>query len=114
MSLTIAGLLFTGGFKLEKTVTRANQEPALYAVVAKRGPDWDPQFVLIDVGETGESGMNFASHPSRSRWEAALPGEPPVLYLHVMPRAETDAAGRNAAVSAIRQSYSEPNMIIRG
>jgi hypothetical protein len=114
MSLTIAGRLFTGPFTLEKASVRANQDPAVYAVVIKRPPAWDPQFVLTDVGETGEAGVVFGQHPARAQWEAAAAGNPVAIYLHTMPRAEADPAARQAVVAQLREAYPEPNMVIRG
>jgi hypothetical protein len=114
MSLTIAGRLFTGPFLLDKAVVRANQDPAVYAIVVKQGQAWDPRFHLLDVGQTGEGGMIFARHPARSRWEAVAAGGAPMVYFHVMSRAEADTAAREGMLARLRDAYPEPNMVIRG
>jgi|SRR5579862_2160696 len=112
MSLTIAGRLFTGPFDLDNTVMRPNHQPAVFAIVAKQGEAWDPQFVLIDVGETGECGVAFSSHPSRGAWERAGAGHRPTVYLHSMPKA-SGASEREALVAELRKAYPKPNTPIR-
>jgi hypothetical protein len=114
MSLTIAGGLFTGPFPLDKAAVRANQDPAIYAIVVKQGQAWDPRFHLLDVGETGEAGMIFARHPARARWEAVAAGRAPMVYFHAMSRAEADAAAREGVLTRLRDAYPEPNLVIRG
>jgi hypothetical protein len=113
MSLTIAGRLFTGPFNLETTVVRPNHQPAVFAIVAKRGEPWDPQFIMIGSGETGESGLVFSSHASRAVWEQTAGEQRPTVYLHTMPKISCGAADRETLVAELRKAYPEPNILIR-
>jgi hypothetical protein len=113
MSLTIAGRLFTGPFDLDSTVVRANHPPAVFAIVAKLGEPWNPQFVLIDIGETGETGLTFSDHPLRAVWEQAAGANPPAIYLHSLPRTGGGAAEREALIAQLRKAYPEPNASIQ-
>jgi len=112
MSLTIGGRLFTGPFELHSAAVRANHQPAVFAIVAKQGEPWNPRFVLIDVGETGDTGMSFSDHPLRTHWERAAGAGPPSVYFHSMPRVGNAAAERQALVAQLRQTYPEPNASI--
>jgi hypothetical protein len=110
MSLTIAGRLFTGPYDLDSTIVRPNHQPAVFAIVAKQGEPWNPQFVLIDVGETGENGLAFSSHSSRAAWGRAAGGHRPTIY---MTRIAGGSAERQALVGQLRKAYPEPNTPIQ-
>ncbi len=113
MALKIAGRLFTGPYDPSGFVVRANQEPVVYAVVAKEGDAWDPRFRLIavDAGCEGED-LVFASHTDLNHWQEEADGKIAV-YVHPLgARAGATAADRAALVAAIVAAVPPPNGII--
>lgn len=108
MGLKIAGQLFAGPFPFDKTSIRRNHNPAVFAIISREGAPWNPEFRLIDVGESGQEGLRFAEHPSLGQWQAASDGEVGV-YLLQRPRSELSDNDRLALVQEIRDSYDPPN-----
>jgi hypothetical protein len=89
MSLKIGQTLFTGPFALADTVLRANHPRAVYAVLVKEGPGWDPCFRLIEIGVSPPEGVDFPNHPHRPAWDKASDGKA-VVYLHSLEDASQD------------------------
>ena len=110
MSLKLCGYLFTGPFPLDTTI-RANQQPAVFAVIDKGGPAWAPIFRVIDVGFSEESGIVFADHPSRAQWTAAS-GRVLGIYLFYAARSQYSMEDRKRIASEVRQKYDPPNGIV--
>lgn len=113
MALKIAGFLFTGPIAIEKCVVRENQIAAVFAVISKEDPPWDPRFRLIAVGETGSKGMAFAEHPDRESWNRDS-GNQVTIYLFSVSETEGGAARRRGIVSNILDQYTPPDAIIDG
>lgn len=108
MSLKLAGYLFTGPFPIDKTEIRANQGPALYAIIGKGGPAWAPNFRVVDIGQSPEHGILFVEHPDRASW-SAKPGESLAVYLFYARRSEYSATDRERMVGELRRQYNPPN-----
>jgi len=113
MALKIAGNLFTGPVAVEKCVVRENQIAAVYAIVAKEDPPWNPQFRLVAVGETGTNGMVFADHPDRAQWAGQSDGRA-VVYLCPVGEKHGGASRRRDIVRNILDQYAPPDAIIVG
>lgn len=113
MALKIAGFLFTGPITIEKCIVRENQLAAVFAVVSKEDPPWDPQFRLIAVGETGSKGMIFAEHPDRERWNRDS-GNRATIYLFSVSETDGGATLRRDIVSSILGQYTPPDAVISG
>jgi hypothetical protein len=107
MSLKLAEHLFTGPFPIETTEVRANQPPVVWAIVAKGGPAWAPQFRIVDIGASPEEGMRFAEHPRRSEWTSEA-GEALGVYLFYAPRSKISAAERERVAADLRARYDPP------
>lgn len=110
MALKIAGRLFTGPVPVTEAVVAPNHQPAVFAVVSKEGDPWDPRFRLVAVGQTGESGTCFASHPDAAQWQ----GNGPCVgvYLFAVPRDEGGEVEREEIVTDILAQYSPPHAVI--
>ena len=108
MSLKLGGHLFTGPFPVETVVIRANKVPVVYAIVAKGGQSWMPQFRVIDVGASPDDGISLADHPSRPNWRAAE-GEVVGAYMLYLPRSEHTQADRERLAGELRGRYEPPN-----
>ncbi len=115
MSLRIAGHLFTGPFTVDEMVVRKNHDPAVFAVISREGKPWSPIFRLLDVGETGDEGLVFKSHPQRDDWERLSSSESGVLgiYVYSMPRAQFAPQARSDLVQEIRTQYAPPRGEVR-
>ena len=112
MALKICGYLFTGPNDPATAVVRHNHAPVVYAVVGKGGEPWDPQFRLIDIGETAGAATIFAQHPDLARWSAAAQAKP-LLYFHVPDPDEGDpAAQRRTLVELIRANWPAGGVIV--
>jgi len=112
MSLKLGGYLFTGPFPIDGTEVRANQGPALYAIIGKGGPAWAPNFRVIDIGDSPEHGILFVEHPNRARWSAKS-GESLAVYLFYARRSEYSAPDRERMVEELRRQYDPPNGCIQ-
>lgn len=113
MSLTISGTLFTGPFKLDKTMIRANQHPCVYVVVSKEGSSWDPQFRLIHVGESGDAGIDFSADPRSAEWLRA--GAEISVYLRAVPRADDPSGERRRDLTRkIARDHARHDLVRRG
>ena len=113
MALKITGFLFTGPIDIEKCNVRKNQTAAVYAIVSKEDPPWDPRFRLIAVGETGANGMIFADHPERAQW-ARQSGGRAAVYLCSVGEKDGGALRRRDIVRHILDQYTPPDAIILG
>ena len=111
MSIKLAGRLFTGPFPVETSEVRANQIPAVFAVVAKGGQAWAPVFRVVDVGATPEAGIRFAEHPQRSHWQPRV-GESIGIYLFYAPRSEFTIVDREQIAQELRRQYEAPNDVV--
>jgi hypothetical protein len=111
MSLKLSGYLFTGPFPIATTV-RANQHPVVFAVIEKSGPGWSPRFRVLDVGFSEDSGIDFATHPARSNWNAS--GSDPSIYLFYAPRSQCALSERQKIAEEVRQKYDPPNGVVAG
>jgi hypothetical protein len=111
MSLKIYGRLFTGPNDPTTALVRANHAPAVFAVVDKVGQAWDPQFRLIDLGDTAGAPVIFAQHPDLARWSAAAEGKLSI-YFHVPDPDDGDpAVQRKTLVEAIRANWPPGGLI---
>jgi hypothetical protein len=111
MSLKISGRLFTGPNDPATAVVRSNHAPAVFAVVDKAGQAWDPQFRLLDLGDTGGAPVVFAEHPDLARWTAAAEGKLSI-YFHVPDPDDGDQAAQRAAlVETIRTNWPPGGLI---
>ena len=111
MSLKLSGQLFTGPFDIDTTVVRPNQQPVVFAVIAKGGPSWAPTFRVIDIGASPDSGIQFHQHPMRSRW-AQSADEQLGIYLLNLSRAEYPEQARKALATRLLDQYQPPNNIV--
>jgi hypothetical protein len=107
MSLKLGGHLFTGPFTIDTAEIRANQIPAVYAIIARGGPSWAPVFRVVDVQASPDQGLRFADHPSRSNWTGEA-NESLAIYLLNLPRSEFRTADRERIAQQLRQHYSPP------
>jgi hypothetical protein len=112
MSLKLSGYLFTGPFPIDSTSVRANQQPVVFAIIAKGGPGWAPTFRVIDVGFSEDSGVTFADHPARRQWDAASGGVASV-YLFYAPKSEYSIDDRRKIASALHAAYDPPNGLVQ-
>src|SRR5262245_64316334 len=103
MSLKLSGYLFTGPFPIDTTTIRANQQPVVFAIIAKEGPGWAPAFRVVDVGFSEDAGMEFAAHPARPQWTAA--GDAPGVYLFYAPKSQYSIEDRRRIADEVRQKY---------
>lgn len=111
MSLKILGRLFTGPNDPRTAVVRHNHPPAVFAVIDKAGQAWDPEFRLIDLGDTAGATVVFAQHPDLGRWMAEAKGKL-TIYLHVPDADDGDAtAQRRALVETIRANWPPGGLI---
>lgn len=101
MSLKIADHLFYGPYPLDKVKLRANQTPAVIAIVCKSGEPWLPTFHLVDVMASPDEGIVVAEHPRRPQWQAAREGELQVYLLDV-PKSEGDLDHRRRVADRVR------------
>jgi hypothetical protein len=111
MALKLAGHLFTGPFPIDTTIVRANQQPVVFAVIAKGGPGWAPTFRVIDVGSSEDAGIDFPNHPARSQWNISS-GDVPSVYLLYLPRSQYSNADRCQIADEIRRKYDPPKGMI--
>ncbi len=108
MSLKLGGHLFTGPFPLDTTEIRANQVPVVFAVVAKGGKPWAPEFRVIDIEATPDAGIRLVDHPRRVHWGARC-GESIGAYLFNTPRSQYTTADRERMARELRRRYQPPN-----
>ena len=102
--LEIAGIDFDGSYGVDTTTIPANKA-AVYVIICstKEGKNY-----VIDVGESGETGVRLSSHDRRSCWERNCSGTLRV-YLRYMPSSEGYAAAdRRQLEQKIRQQYDPP------
>jgi hypothetical protein len=111
MSLKLAGQLFTGPFPIDATIIRANQQPVVFAVITKGGPEWAPIFRVIDVGYSEDSGLDFSDHPQKPRWIAASDGVLDLYFLN-MPKSLFSVADRQRIAEEIRRRYDPPHGLV--
>jgi hypothetical protein len=104
MALKLAGHLFTGPFPIDSTEVRSNQSPVVYAIIAKNGEPWAPNFRIVEIGYSEESGVRFAELPNRASWSAQVG-----VYLFYAPRSEYSLEQRRAMAEGLRQRYDPPN-----
>ena len=68
----------------------------------------DDKYYVIDVGESGETGIRLSNHNRRPCWERNCNGSLHV-YLRYMPTSEGyDATSRRQLEKKIRQQYDPP------
>lgn len=111
MALKIAGFLFTGPNAIEDCIVRKNHAPAVFAIVAKEDPPWDPRFRLIDIGDTGAEGLVFADHPDREDWVRESLSRATVYLLPVTER-QGGQSRRLEIIRDIAGRYAVPEAII--
>lgn len=111
MSLKLAGHLFTGPFPIATTAVRANQQPVVFAIIAKGGPGWAPTFRVIDVGFSENAGIIFGEHSARGQWDAAGAGTASV-YLFYASRSSYSRADREQIAAELRVKYDPPNGLV--
>src|SRR5262249_8583784 len=90
VGLKIAGRLFYGPFVIEKIKLRANQHRVVFAIVAKRGEPWNPDFRLVHAEASPPGGIVLAEHPARAGWSGGS-GELQVYLLDLEHAAQADA-----------------------
>jgi len=112
MSLKIKNFLLTGPFGIDETTVRANQDPAVFAIVSKGGEPWNPTFKVLDVGETGDAGTVFANHPNRSAWAEGADGKLGIYFLTFSRKDGHAAASRLAVVEQIREALKATGGVI--
>jgi hypothetical protein len=108
MSLKILSHLFTGPLDINTTKVRANQDPAVFAIVCRSGKPWNPEFSLIEVGKSSPDGTEFKNHPNRKEWASLCGGEASVYLLSVPNALKQDSDPRDEIVSEISQSLKPP------
>jgi len=104
VSLKILGRLFTGPHDPSTAVIRHNHEPVVYVAVDRTGQPWDPDFRLIDIGDTAGATVVFAEHPELPRLNAVATGKLS-LYFHVPDPDDDPAMRRRQVVEAIRAGW---------
>jgi hypothetical protein len=108
MSLKLGGHLFTGPFPIESTEIRANMVPVIFAIIAKGGKPWAPEFRVIDFGSSPDQGLRLADHPRREHWMAEG-GENIAAYLFNTPHSQYTTADRERMVEELSRQYQPPN-----
>jgi hypothetical protein len=111
MSIKLGGHLFTGPFPVDTTEVRANQVPAVFAVIAKGGQSWAPVLRVVDIGATPDEGVRFSGHPRRAQWQAQA-GESIGVYLFYAPRSEYATSDRERMAEKLRRQYEPPNGLV--
>lgn len=102
--MEIAGIEFEGPYNIDTTSIPANKA-AVYVIICQSK---DGKNRVIDVGESGETGMRLANHERRSCWKEKCDGSLSV-YLHYMPSSQGyDADSRRQLERKIRQQYNPP------
>jgi len=102
--MKIAGIEFDGPHDIDTTSIPANRA-AVYAITCR---STDGKYHVIDVGESGETGVRLANHERRPCWKHNCNGSLSA-YLHYMPSSQGyDAASRRQLEAKIRQQYSPP------
>ncbi len=77
-----------GPVPLETATIRSNHNPAVWAIIAKEGPSFDPAFRVIALGTAIGKTIRFSEHPDRAAWEA--PGNPAAVYFLECPGASLE------------------------
>lgn len=108
MSLKLGGHLFTGPFPLETSEVRANQVPVIFAIVAKGGKPWAPEFRVIDIDASPDSGIKLIEHPRCVRWIASE-DETVGVYLFNTPRSQYTTVSRQQMARELQIRYQSPN-----
>jgi hypothetical protein len=114
MSLKILGRLFTGPNDPQRAAVRVNHAPAVFAIIDKGGQSWDPQFRMIDLGDTGGAAVVFAEHPDLARWQAAAQGQLSIYFYVPDPDDGDPAAQRRALIEEIRANWPPGGLIAPG
>ena len=100
--MKIADIEFDGPYDIDTTSIPANRA-AVYVIICR---STDGKYYVIDVGESGETGVRLANHERRSCWKDNCSGSLSV-YLHYMPSSQGyDAASRRQLEAKIRQQYN--------
>ena len=100
MSLKIGQHLFTGPFEIEKAVVRKNKAASVFAIVSRGGDPWDPRFIALAFGETGDDGVVFNEHPDCLKWEAENDGE---LGVYFLPEDELETTGAKSRLTVVKE-----------
>jgi hypothetical protein len=99
--IKISDIEFEGPYSIDTTAIPANRA-AVYVIICRKA---DSKNYVIDVGESGETGIRLANHDRRPCWEQHCNGTLSV-YLRYMPTSEGyDAASRRALEAQIRRQY---------
>jgi len=102
--MKIADIEFEGPYIVDTTSIPANRA-AVYVIICKSSNGTNS---VVDVGESGETGIRLANHPRRSCWVRYCNGTLSV-YLRYMPTSEGyDAASRRKLESRIRERNNPP------
>lgn len=112
MGLKIAGRLFSGPYPMETFRRRANQPQVVYAVVSRSGPGWDPVYRLVDVGTSGDAGLEFARVAAEAAWQP-IDGGTLLLFVDFIDDRRTTHQERAQIVQQVREAYEIPGGIIR-
>jgi hypothetical protein len=102
--LKIADIEFDGPYGIDTTSIPADRA-AVYVIICKSS---DGKYHVIDVGESGETGIRLANHERRPCWVRNCGGVL-FVYLRYMPASEGfDAASRRLVERKIRERYNPP------
>lgn len=111
MSLKLSDQLFTGPFSIDELEIRQNQRPVVYAIIAKGGKSWAPEFRVVDVGASPDAGMRFADHPRRADWVAGT-NDTLGVYVFYTPRSQFSDSDRERLVQQLRTAYDPPRGMV--
>jgi len=102
--MEISGVSFEGPYSIDTTVIPANRA-AVYVIICRTN---DGRNIVVDVGESGETGIRIANHDRKPCWERKCNGLLRV-HLHFMPTsAGYTTADRRQLEGKIRQQYNPP------
>ena len=104
MGLNICGHQFEGPYDIKTTEIPANRA-AIYAILTR---DPSGNLTMLDVGESGETGIRLANHDRSLEWLIHGKGKNEVYLLFMPSSAGYTAQHRRDIEKQIRNTYNPP------
>ncbi|MHA1828361.1 MAG: hypothetical protein ACTSX6_06905 [Candidatus Heimdallarchaeaceae archaeon] len=101
--MKISDVTFEGPFEVDKAEIPKNRA-GVYAILCKKS---DGKYYVMDVGESGQSGIRIGNHDRKPCWEKKCDGTLSV-YIRYMPTKEYTPEDRRKLESKIRKQYDPP------
>lgn len=112
MSLKLQNFLFSGPYDPARTIVRKNKAACVFAVISREGKPYNPDFRVIDIGDTRGDTVAFAEHPDLSAWQAEAGGELGLYFFRPDAGEPEASAIRSHVVAVLRGIYTPPTGII--